>query len=214
MLFRGFGLCTRLSNSAHSWVVPTRAKSENICTGRVISGFDDPIVILSKPNPTECLSLPSGPASSTGSLDLHKLPFSQKVAHHKASPFLSNILTFSSETSLGKSLTTMQDSQTNGLYYSITQEQKHNVLLLMFGHGDLEGNGIMIGNMTQTTLKLSAFVKNLKGFEDSRITVLSTACFLGAGPALQTYEHSAPPSWPQDQTKRTIRGIILAPWTR
>ena len=61
----------------------------------------------------------------------------------------------------------------------IAQENKRNVLVLMFGHGDLEGNGICIGNLTQKTLKLSAFVKNLKGFEDTRITVLSTACFSG-----------------------------------
>ena len=84
---------------------------------RIISGFDDPVVVVSNPNPTKCLSLPSAPAPTTGDLDLHTLPFSQKVAHHKASLFLSNILPLSSDTSLGKSLTTMQGNQTDGLYY-------------------------------------------------------------------------------------------------
>jgi len=58
-------------------------------------------------------------------------------------------------------------------------ENKRNVLILMFGHGDSRHNGIDIGELIMKTLKIKDLKKNLKGFSDARITILSTACFSG-----------------------------------
>ena len=45
----------------------------------------------------------------------------------------------------------------------IANEKKHNVLILMFGHGQEKDQGIDIGVATQKTLKLKTFSKNLEG---------------------------------------------------
>ncbi|KAI4193030.1 MAG: hypothetical protein LQ350_008494, partial [Teloschistes chrysophthalmus] len=60
-------------------------------------------------------------------------------------------------------------------------ENKSNVLVLIFGHGDLAKNGIEIGVQSQNTLRLMKMIKDLESYLDSdaRITILSTACFSG-----------------------------------
>ncbi|KAL8822730.1 MAG: hypothetical protein Q9191_006543, partial [Dirinaria sp. TL-2023a] len=61
----------------------------------------------------------------------------------------------------------------------IAHEKKHNVLILMFGHGEEDSKGIDIGVGTYKTLKLNALKENLRGFSEARITIFSTPCFSG-----------------------------------
>ncbi|KAL8663085.1 MAG: hypothetical protein Q9202_004122 [Teloschistes flavicans] len=58
-------------------------------------------------------------------------------------------------------------------------ENKSNVLVLMFGHGDFGKNGIEIGVHSIKTLRLMTMIKELTIYSDARITILSTACFSG-----------------------------------